>query len=314
MQVRKWDGKPISEPGWYSGVPIERYHSAGLCNAPAVSSSDLRTCWRLSPAHAHLYWAENPKREPKPPSRAMLLGAAAHWLLLGEDDFKRRYVAQPETYRDTVTAKEKPWHNGAAICKAWNAAQAKSKRLVITVAELKTIVEMAKSLALEPLVDAGLLRGHIECSGFIKDRETGLWLKIRPDVVPPTGADFVDVKTTSEVTTPALQSTIRSYGYHQQGALIWEVCEQLELPFTMFILMFIETAAPFCARAVPLTEDDLSRGRLMNRAMMRKFASCIINDHWPGPGEGELRALPLGHDERSRIDQRLQFEGVLSGG
>src|SRR4029078_8690833 len=101
--------------------------------------------------------------------------------------------------------------------------------------------EMARSLALEPLVQEGLLRGYVETSGFVRDAETGLWIKVRPDVVPTLTGDYVDLKTAADVTTGALQSSIRTYGYHQQGALIWEVVEQLNIrngdahPFESFV-------------------------------------------------------------------------------
>ena len=75
--------------------------------------------------------------------------------------------------------------------------------------------------------------------------------------------------------------------------------------------MFVETAPPYCARTVPLDQADLDRGYQQNRAMLRKIADCINTDRWPGPGEDEDKALPLSHDERTRIDARLKFEGLL---
>jgi hypothetical protein len=77
------------------------------------------------------------------------------------------------------------------------------------------------------------------------------------------------------------------------------------------VLMFIETAPPFCARSVPLAADDLARGRLQNRAMLRRVKSCIETRHWPGPGEDDHREMPISNDERARIDARLKVEGVL---
>jgi len=308
MNVEKWKGKKITKPGWYSGIPIERYHSADLCDGPAVSSSDLRTCWLKSPAHMFCNWAENPKRVERDVKRPMILGQAAHHLLLGEDDFKLKFVAQPETYRDTKTAVEKPWTYQANVCKDWRSKQEDAGRTVVTVKELDAIVGMARGLALEPLVKEGLLHGHIECSGFFKDETTGLWLKVRPDVVPVIVGDFVDLKTAAEVTTPALMSSIRSYAYHQQGALIWEVCEGLGHPFESFMLMFAETAPPYCARMVPLPDEDLALGRQQNTEMLRWIKQCIELDHFPGPGEGELRSFGLSNDERERIKHRLQHE------
>jgi hypothetical protein len=191
MQVIPWDHKRIERPGWYSGIPLELYHSADICAGLAVSSSDLRACWSKSPAHMYLNWAENPKREVRETTSAMLLGACAHHLLLGEENFKLKYIAQPETYRDRTTAAEKPWNNNSGFCRGWNDKQRREGRVV-----------------------------------------------------------------------------------------------------------------------VPLTDDDLARGRKQNRAMLRKITGCIDTGHWPGPGEGDLTPLPLSHDERTRIDERLRWEGL----
>jgi hypothetical protein len=259
----------------------------------------------------HLHWAENPKRKPRSVSREMQLGTAAHHMLLGEDGFKLRYIMQPLTYRDKKTAVEKKWHNGADYCRDWNDRQEQHGRTWVTEAELETIKAMSRSLALEPLIKDGLLRGMVEHSGFVKDRETGLWIKVRPDVIPPTGGDYVDLKTAHDITDVGVQTAIRRLAYHQQGALMWQACDQLELPFQSFALVFAETEPPNCARIVPLTDEDIERGAKQNRNMLRKIANCIAADHWPGPGEGDLRALPLGHDERERIDRRLKFEQEL---
>jgi len=314
MIITKWNGKPITKPGWYSGIPIDRYHSRGICKGLAVSSTDLRTCWSKSAAHMFSTWVENPKAIPRKTTRAMILGAAAHHLFLGEDGFRLRFSKQPATYRDRTTAETKPWNGNAKPCRQWAAEQTKLGRVIVTQAELEHIVGMARSLTLEPLINAGILRGHIEVSGFFKHPETDLWVKVRPDVIPTDGGDYVDLKTAAEVTSPALQYAIRAYAYHQQAALIWEAVEVIDptAPFQFFTLMFIETAPPYCARAVPVDPDDLARGRLQNRAMLRKIASCIREDHWPGPAENDLRSLPLATDERARIDARLTRE--LPGG
>lgn len=310
MKINKWDGKPISKPGWYSDVPIEKYHGPNMCAGPAVSSSNLRTCWLKSPAHVFHTWAENPNREERDSTSAMVLGAVSHHVLLGEDDFLTKYVAQPESYPDKKTGELKPWTYAANTCKDWRAQQVEAGRTVVTVKQLDAIVGMSKSLASDALVQQGMLRGHVETSGFFKDRETDLWIKVRPDVVPTDGPDFVDLKTTTDVTSHALQYTMRAYGYHQQGGLVWEVCEALDQPFTSFWLLFAESAAPYCARSIQITVDDLARGRKQNRVELRRIADCIATGHWPGPGEGEYRELPLGHDERDRIDTRLKLAGL----
>jgi PDDEXK-like domain of unknown function (DUF3799) len=309
MQITPWNGKPITRAGWYSGVPIEKYHSPGICKGKAVSSTDLRMCWGKSPAHMFAGWAENPKREPRKATTGMILGGVAHHLLLGEDDFQTKYVRQPLTYRDKKTREQKSWHNGAQYCQAWHEEQRQAGKVAVTNEQFNTILQIAASInASAPLKDA--MRGYVEISGFWKDEQTGLWLKVRPDVVPTDDGFFVDLKTAAEVTTPAVQSAIRSRGYHQQAALIVEATQVLEHPFDSFYLLFAETAQPYCVRGVQIDEDDLARGYAQNRAMLRQINDCIVEDIWPGPGFGDVDKLPLAIDERRRIDERLKREGV----
>jgi hypothetical protein len=309
VNVTPWDGKKIKKPGWYSGIPIEVYHSPGLCaGGPAVSSSNLRKCWSKSAKHMYATWAENPKREDEPPTRPQVLGIAAHHLILGQDFFNTKFVQQPETYNDKKLGFPKPWNNNADWCRAWQKEQRDAKRTVVTIKELETIVRIAESLQTQGLVNDGMLIGHVEVSGFIKDKVTGLWIKVRPDVIPMAGPDFVDLKTARDVTTMSLQYSIREYGYHMQGALIWEVCEVLQQPFSSFWLLFCETTNPWCARPIQLTDDDLGIGRTQNEALLKQIRSCIDDERWPGPGEGELPSLSMSHDERARIAARLKFE------
>jgi PDDEXK-like domain of unknown function (DUF3799) len=310
MQVTPWDGKQISKSGWYSGIPIETYHSAGICDGPAVSSSDLRTCWSLSEKHMFSKWAENPNREERKETNAMLLGGCTHYLLLGEDNFKTKYIAQPEQYPDKKTGELKAWHNGADFCKQWYAKYQLMGYNIVPVKMLEAIVKMAESVALEPLVQADLLRGNVETSGFFFDQQSRIWIKVRPDVIPVADDTFVDLKTTAEVTTPALMKSIRTYGYHQQGGLIWEACEVLGQPFSTFVLLFVETTNPYCARVIELPEEDLSLGRQQNRWCLTRIRAAIDMDRWPGPGEGEVRQLGLAKDERARIRERLKIAGL----
>jgi len=310
LKITKWGGKPISKPGWYSGIPIERYHSAGMCDGPAVSSTNLRTCWSKSAAHMYSEWCENPKAEPRESTRNMILGSAAHHLFLGEDGFNQKFIQQPLIYRDKKTAEEKPWNNNAEVCKKWNADHA--DYTIVTRKELDAIKAMAWSMQANPFVQNGILEGAVEVSGFVKDAETGLWIKVRPDVIPTASGDYVDLKTAAEVTTPALQYSIRSYGYNQQGALVGEVAQAIltDIPFASFWLMFIETAKPYCARAVRLTDEDLKDGNKMNRWAMRKIALCLAEGRWPGPGEDEPETMGISNDERARVRARLEREGL----
>ena len=304
---------PIKKAGLYRSIDIDDYHSDACLPAGefGVSSSNLRTAWAISMAHCYDGWAHNPKRKQDKTARHLILGRAAHHLLLGEDRFDTSFVMQPDTYPDLKTATLKPWNNNANVCIEWNEKQAKAGRTILKSEELERIRGMATSLALEPLIKDGILDGAVECSGFVKDKETGLWIKVRPDVVPMKSGDFVDLKTTADISDMGIKRRMRESGYHMQGGLIWEWADQMGLEFETFTLAFVESDRPFCTRMIPVEDEDLARGRQQCRAMLRKVADCINRGVWPGPGQGELKSLWLPLDERERIDGRLKAEGLL---
>ena len=302
---------PIRCAGLYQDLASADYHSAAVM-APgefAVSSSDLRTAWALSFSHMHDRWPHNPHAAPREETRPMLLGRAAHHLLLGEQNFAGHFVAQPAEYRDAKTGEAKPWNNNANVCRDWHASQARDGRSVIKQDELDKIAGMEKTLSSEPLVkQAGILTGLVECSGFAKDPDTDIWIKVRPDICSPDAGTYADLKTIADITDRGIRRRIDEAGYVLQAGLIWEWADQVGLPFNSFTLCFVETDRPFCIRLVPLELEDIARGRQLCRRLLRQVATCIDRGTWPGPGQGELKSLPLLAAEREWIDHCLEDE------
>ncbi len=138
-----WDGTQITRPGIYSGIPLSLYHSPFICAGdwpipqghdlgeiktfhPSISSSGLRAIFGRdkSPKHFYAKWSGNPNYKPDPLDEEMkrhfVLGRATHHLFLGERNFAKLFKIQPHEYPDPIKGELKPWHNGAAFCKAWN--------------------------------------------------------------------------------------------------------------------------------------------------------------------------------------------------
>jgi hypothetical protein len=292
-------GGKISAPGVYD-LTMARYH--GDCAAgPSISSSGLRTIWSQSPAHYFLTSPYNPE-PPEPEERPHFsLGRAAHHLLfLGRKGFDDEFVTRPEIWSD--------WRTKDA--KAWREAALADGKTVITAGELEQIVGMAKTLGAHPMVKAGILDGYVERSLIWRDRETGVWLKSRPDNVAGDGLDMSDLKTTTDVSTEAIARTIASFSYHAQGALVGMACrELLQREMQTFTLVFVETKPPHCVRVITLKPDDIVRGERQVRAAIAQFAHATATGNWPGPGGDQQDAeyLDLPEWSRRQIDSRLEL-------
>ncbi len=307
LKPKQWSGQPIAMPGIFHGVPMANYHSAGICVEPSISSGGLRKIFTKSPKH---YWATspyNPKRIEEDETEALILGRAAHHLLFGEADFKKLFALRPDTLGG------EKWNGNRTACKLWMEDRAKEDRTVITASQLDHIRGMQESLREEKLVQAGILNGLIEHSWFWKDKETGVWCKVRPDASPNDSLDIADLKSTMSVKWEDLQRTIRDLGYYQQGALLMEACPiLLGMPLNSFTLVFVEKKPPYCVAVVTLKDNDLARGMRANRLAIRKFADGMKSGVWLGPaGEHQdARYIEMPEYDQKRIDARLELEGV----
>lgn len=299
-------GSVITEPGLYAGVPIDVYHGPNLCDGPSISSSGLRRIFSESPAH---YWSEspyNPDRVERSEPAHLVLGRAAHHLLLGEDDFSTLFIVRPEEIGG------EKWQGNRTVCKKWLAEQRAEGRTVLTPDQIDVIRGMARSLAAHPLIDAGILNGAIEHTMVWRDKETGIWKKARPDATPNDSGDFADLKTTTSVQREAIERTIADFGYHAQGALICEGYHTLTgNTASTFTLVFAEKAPPFCVRVVTLKDDDLARGERQNAAATKLFAGCMASGEWPGPGDNnDAEYVSLPPWEQKKIDDKLELMGA----
>jgi hypothetical protein len=308
MMVEKWDGAPISRPGLYSGIPMSAYHSGKLCIGPSISSSGLRTIFGESEAHFFDGYALNPNCAPRVESEAFTLGRATHHLLLGENFFARDFVVRPEKAPDG-----RAWNGNNLTCQKWIDEQKSAGRTVLSGIMVEKIKGMAVSLGKEPLVRAGALNGLIETTMAWPDKETGVWLLARPDVIPTDSGDYCDLKTTASVQYRDLVRSLGEYGYHQQGALVRDGHRILfGQDISSFSNYFIESTRPYCARLMQLKIEDLDLGAQQNRNALRRFVAAMNSGEWPGPGgrQDAVQYVEIGDKKREYIEARLKFEGT----
>ena len=313
MNVIKWDGEPISVPGIYSGLDIEFYHSGKACIGPSLSSSGLRCIFSESEAHFWDGCALNPNRAPQKEVAHFSLGRAVHHALLGEAFFTKIFVARPDRIFDPKEGKGVDWNGNRTVCRKWLAEAKEAGKTVLSGEDLAKIQGMAVSLGKESLVRAGALNGLIEMTLAWQDKETGVWLLSRPDVIPTDSGDFIDLKTSKSVFYPDLVRSIGDYGYHQQGALVGEGYEILTgRKMASFSLYFVESSRPYCARLVQLKDHDLDLGKQQNRNALRRFVAGLNSGNWPGPGgrQDSVQFIEISEYARKTFEQRLRFEGT----
>ncbi|GLI21858.1 hypothetical protein GGQ86_000839 [Xanthobacter flavus] len=268
----------VKEPGVYA-LDIERYH--GDCtDGPGVSSSGLRTIELRSPAH---YWATsylNPQRIEQEQSDALDFGQAAHTLLLGEAGFRQRFVVRPDEYPDYRTKAAREWRD----------FQREAGKTVLTPDQVQHIKGIAASLARHPLVRQGLLQGEVERSIIYRDPVTGIWLKIRPDVLPVSDGVVVDLKTAADAAPRAMERAILERGYDMAGALtgmgLKAVCN---IDMTAFVLVCVEKVPPYAVSIVEVDASWIGYARRRVRRAIDTFARCMESGEWPAfEGEAKL--------------------------
>jgi hypothetical protein len=271
MNIKKWNGQKISEPGCYDGIPIEVYHG-DVTDGPGISSSGLRTIESKTPLH---YWVNsylNPDRLPPEPKEHFVFGHAAHSLLLSEEGFKEKFVVRPDQWKD--------WRKDAA--KEWRDEQQAAGKSVLVPEDLKIIRHIANQLAADPLVASGILQGAIEHSLIWRDK-TGVWLRARPDVIPSADGVLVDLKTTTDASPEAVQRTVLNYGYAMQGSLAGLGMEAtLGTKMTDFVLVWLEKKPPYAVRVSPVDNEWLYWAQRQLRRAIDTFAKCVETNDWPG--------------------------------
>lgn len=290
------EGEVITEPGAYR-MSMERYHTQEVCDGPSVSSTDLRRAY--SSLHAFWKgWRGNPNRYPdKPPSDSLILGRAAHCLVLGDEVFDEQFCYVPEDAPRRPTAaqvnafhRDGKWSDAAAEGAAWWAKfDAKSQgKEEVTQAQVQKILYMAENLNANKLC-VELLRSDLtEISMVWQDEATGLWIKSRPDCMPANGYDFGDLKTFAPKSTNlilAAQRSVTDYDYPMQMALatmgaeilFGQTAKNCGLCFTM-------TADPYEAIPVLLDYDTLYWAKVRCRDAINRIAEGLQTNEWPGVG------------------------------
>lgn len=302
---KTWDGKPITVRGTYNGISLEDYHSKrDLFDGPSVSKSALK--WLLpthggSPKAFWGRWKWNPNHIKQESSAALDFGKAAHCLLLGDEVFEENFVVRPETYENDK-GEWKPWSANSNACKDWLARH--SSKTIITPEQIERIKRIHADASTNEMVQLGVLNGRVERTMCVQDKETGIWLKVRPDAMPHADGVFADLKTTSKLDEDFLERQIFDAGYYLQAAMIRMVCRELGIPFETFVLVYVLNDDVPDTAHVEMSVHAIDRGERAIRWCLRTIRECLDRGEWPGarPFQGGERPIQMKSWSAEKLD------------
>jgi hypothetical protein len=300
----------ITKPGAYPDIDNADYHrNSDLLPGPSLSSSGAKKLLAQSPFH---FWYDSPMNPDRPEegdASHFAIGKAAHDVLLLEGRFDDHYHVLPEGFA---------WNKTKAMPDA--IAQAEAAReaglCLLKHDDMATVQAVADVLAANPLVCAALKNGVTEETLAWQDKETGVWLRARPDFrsnTIPTGGKVrldVDLKfmAPTHCSPGGFARAIGNFGFHQSAAFYADGLKHCHghAP-TNRLHIVVEKEAPYSVSLYELPEEDVARGAWLNRQAIRKFADCASADKWPAYSD-EPTLCGLTGWARRTIDDQIEKE------
>jgi hypothetical protein len=147
-----------------------------------------------------------------------------------------------------------------------------------------------------PTASELLQGGLVEASVFWTDAETGVPCRARPDYLDLARRRVVDIKTIrngAHATYGQVQRHCYDYAAHRQAAFAMDGLSQIGSPVDEWVLIAIESSAPYGIGVFLLSEEAIQVGRNEARAGIYRYAECLKTGAWPGyPPEPRLLSLP----------------------
>lgn len=284
----------ITNPGVYSGIPSEEYHSVGITPEPALSSTGAKTLIDRSPAHYKWDVIDGNRKR----SNLFDIGNAAHLLVLEPERFHDAIV-RVEGY--TKDGKPSPGYMSADAKAQRDAAYAAGKVPLLGLAsdsggmsEYDYVMAMRNAVFAHPIARMAFVGGMPEQSYFCRDKETGVWLKARLDYALTGHPSISDLKTTVSANPKIFGRSIWDYGYYVSAAHYMDVVKEVtgDCPKRFFFVV-VEKSPPFNVSVIELNAEAIEWGRIKMRKAIRIFAKCLETNTWPGYADNEWVTLGL---------------------
>jgi len=263
---------------WCPDLSDKHYHS----DKTALGSSSIRTALR---SLKEFYWEF--QGEEKKETKDMRLGKIIHMAILEPERFRQCYVIEPifegRTQKGELTTNP-------------NCKEVKEKReawladlgptaMVIDENEMEMITGIATSIQEYP--DAMMLieDARTEVSGYYRDPDTGLGMKIRPDMLLIGDVALItDLKST--VDAEEFKFGTQAFGDDKRYDIqLFQYAEGARLisgkDVPQVHIIAVEKTPPYEVAVYYFLREDLAQAEQDYRATLRKIKSAIEFEKWP---------------------------------
>lgn len=283
----------ITEPGLYPDVPEDLYHGDPVPGG-SLSVSGAK---KLIPPHCPAVY-DYERRNGGKHSKSMNAGTRSHALILGKGEEQLEQLDYPD-YKTKKAQDDKKTAivNGKIPTLPHELAEAEAIRdAVLADPEARSLLDDASD---------------VELSGFWRDPETGIWLRMRLDALAwrhrPT---VVDVKTTANSSPESFAKSLAEYRYDMQdrhyrdglAAILSGYPGELTADDIDFRFIAVATDDQHLVMVYELGMDDIERADESNRVARAIYRSCTRSGVWPKWSDSAV-ALSLPRYAQTRIDK-----------
>lgn len=259
-------------PGMHRGVSMADYLAMSAMSASALEE------FRRSPAH-YRYRLESPPDSTAALDRGEALHAAlfepglfdGHWLRSIEGDGRRKEVreARAAQIADNPDAQ------------------------IIPAVDFDSVIGMRDSVLAHPRAKT-LLNGYgeIEVTGVFEDPDTGVLCKFRPDRVVGRASLNVNLKSARDASPIGFGRAAANLGYHRREAFYRRGLRAVGVECRGSAIVAVEPDPPYAVACYLWDEEDLNAAEREVIRLLRYYATCERDNHWPAYGE-EFLSLRL---------------------
>lgn len=256
----------------HHGVDEKTYH-----DSPGLRSSFLSAAFGRSMAHAKAN--EDNQNEP---TEAMRFGTLVHKMLENGEKFLDTYIVEPEFVGMTKDGRPSARSADARQMREdWLGSVALGKT-VVTKEEIDKLIGVASAIKGHTYLQNILKDSTRESSLWVKDPETEVLLKCRPDCITAKG-HLVDFKTARDASVRGFYKEI-FYGrfYALQISHYHHCLRMANIAKTDYaMIVAIENEAPYGINVFPLDQGAIDCGERWRAHLTNQYKKCLDTGIYP---------------------------------